>query len=95
MEHCKKGDLPSRMDIEVIPRDLGGDFDPTNMDIWLNKRLKFEVFWEDCRMCYKRLQYLPQTLQRVFKEVRKPVSEISFAVVLGYPTVTLRILFYY
>jgi hypothetical protein len=65
------------MDVDMIPIDLDGDFDPTNMDIWLNKRLKFEVFWEDCRMCYKRLQFLPQTLQRIFKEVSKSVWDVK------------------
>ena len=61
----------------MIPTDLGGEYDPANMDIWLNKRLKFEVFWEDCRMCYTRLQYLPQTLQRIFKEVGLKVIELK------------------
>ncbi|KAL5258345.1 hypothetical protein ACHWQZ_G008995 [Mnemiopsis leidyi] len=69
LEQCKKEDLPSRMDTNMIPQDLGGEYDTASMDIWLNKRLKFEVFWEDCRMCYSRLQYLPQTLQQIFKEV--------------------------
>ena len=70
------------MDVDMIPIDLDGDFDPTNMDIWLNKRLKFEVFWEDCRMCYKRLQFLPQTLQRIFKEVSKSVWDVKQRIVL-------------
>ena len=77
VEQCKKEDLHSRMDKNVIPTDLGGEYDPANMDIWLNKRLKFEVFWEDCRMCYTRLQYLPQTLQRIFKEVGLKVIELK------------------
>ena len=43
--------------------------DSTLMDSWLNKRLKFEVFWEDCRNSYERLQYLPASLKDIAKQV--------------------------
>ena len=59
------------MDVSAIPRELGGEFDTSVMDLWLNKRLKFELFWERCRSSYTLLQFMPAKLNATLKEVMK------------------------
>ena len=87
--------IKDRLDIEVIPQEYRGELDCSVMDVWTNQRLQFEVFWEDCRNSYHRLQYLPSELQLISSKVRSSHSVFITRTQVKLGSHSLTIMFYF